>query len=43
MSEWAQGLLRLLINARLPQTQERWVSWFSKAMQLSDKIKTFLS
>lgn len=43
MSEWAQGLLRLLINARLPQTQERWVTWFGKAMQLSDKIKSFLS
>ncbi|MBM4292175.1 MAG: hypothetical protein FJ138_12660 [Deltaproteobacteria bacterium] len=43
MSEWAQGLLRLLINARLPQTQERWLTWFGRAMQLSDRIKTLLS
>jgi|GEM_PF-607237 len=43
MTEWAQGILRILINARLPQTQDSWLLWFSKAMKLSDKIKGLLS
>lgn len=43
MTEWAQGILRILINARLPQTQDSWLLWFSKAMKLSDKIKSLLS
>ena len=43
MTEWAQGILRILINARLPQTQDSWLLWFGKAMKLSDKIKGLLS
>ena len=39
MTEWAQSILRLLVNARLPQTQDSWLAWFNKAMKLSDKIK----
>ena len=42
MTEWAQGLLRLLINARLPQTHDSWLLWFGKAMKLSDKIKRLI-
>jgi len=43
MTEWAQGILRVLINARLPQTQDSWLLWFGKAMKLSDRIKSLLS
>jgi DNA-binding transcriptional regulator GbsR (MarR family) len=42
MTEWAQSILRLLINARLPQTQDSWLAWFNKAMKLSEKIKGLL-
>ncbi len=42
MTEWAQGILKLLINARLPRAADRWGAWMSKAMKWSHSLKGML-
>ena len=39
MTEWAQGILKLLINARLPRATDRWGAWMTKAIRLSHSLK----
>lgn len=43
MTEWAQGILKLLINARLPRATDRWGAWMTKAMRLSHSLKGMLA
>ena len=42
MTEWAQSILKLIINAKLPRATERWSTWMSKAMTWSSSLKTLL-
>ena len=42
MTEWSQGVLKLLINAKLPEAHERWGAWIERAMKLSQTMRGFV-
>ena len=42
MTEWAQGVLKLIINAKLPRATDRWGAWMNKAMNWSYSLKGML-
>lgn len=42
MTEWAQGVLKLIINAKLPRATDRWGAWMNKAMTWSYSLKGML-
>ena len=42
MTEWAQSVLKLIINAKLPRATDRWNAWMTKAMTWSYSLKGML-
>ena len=42
MTEWAQSILKLVINARIPRAPERWGAWMNKAVKWSHSLKSIL-
>ena len=42
MTEWAQSMLKLIINARIPKAPERWGAWMNKAVKWSHSLKSIL-
>lgn len=42
MTEWAQGVLKLIINARIPRSPERWGSWMGRAVKLGQSLRGLL-
>ena len=42
MTEWAQSILKLIINARIPRAPERWGAWMGRAVKWSHSLKGLL-
>lgn len=43
MTEWAQAVLKMVINARLPKTTDRFNQWVGRALKWSQSLKSLLS
>ena len=39
MTEWAQSVLRVILNARLPKTTDRWGTWLVRATQWGKSLR----
>ena len=42
MTEWAQSILKLIINARIPRAPERWGAWMGRAVKWRQSLKSLL-
>lgn len=42
MTEWAQSVLKLIMSARIPRSQERWGAWMGRAVKLGQSLRGLL-